>query len=156
MPPPDFSRVRANSLISYPESPEFGPDDGGLLIAAPAQGPRADGVYPLCGNLMLQHSRLVGFGEPFPDPRFDLRLVASAPALGQVRSGALVGSENRERRAFPPLSPQESTETWVSLYFNPDLMSCLELPESAATWYVYAYFAGIVSNPLTIVIAPQG
>lgn len=153
MPDSDFDTVKANTLEPHACTPEKGP--AGIRIAAPLLGPRADGVYPLCGYLEFPHAQLVGFAEEFPDPRIDLRLVATAPALGLVRWGQLHGADERKRLRYPALSADESANTGIASYFNPDLMSQLELPNTPATWHIYAYFAGHVSNTLTIRVGPR-
>jgi hypothetical protein len=153
MPDSDFNTVRANSQEPHACTPEDGPP--GIRIAAPQRGPREDGVYPLCGYLEFTHADLVGFAKEFPDARFDLRIVASAPALGLVRWGQLAGAEERKRISYPELDAGESADTGIANYFNPDLVSQLGLPDTPATWHVYAYFAGHVSNTLTIRVGPR-
>lgn len=152
MPDSDFATVRLDTLEPAPGTPAEAP---GIHIAAPAHAPRADGGIALCGYLEFTHAQLVRFADDFPDPRIDLRLVACAPALGLVRAGHLDGIEDRERQTYPELAAEESEGTGIALYFNVDLAAQLGIPDTAATWHVYAYFAGHVSNTVTIRVGPR-
>jgi hypothetical protein len=149
----DFDGLPLDTLEPNRCTPAEAP---GIHITAPSRS-RADGAIPVCGYLEFTYDQLVRFARQFPDPRWDLRLVACAPALGLVRTGALKSEgDDGERTNYEA--------SFIALYFNANLAaesdlvdhtSGVELPDTPATWHVYAYFAGRVSNTVTITVGPR-